>query len=106
MAMGSHPTSTVTPTIPSATPASFLAVRASPIHTAATTAVNITVVEFRMAAREAVRFISAALMREKGIATFTAPRSANCFQRLSSFGRRPRRAAHRARATAAVTWRS
>ncbi len=56
------------PDYPEHYPTSFLAVRASPIHTAATIAVNITVVEFRMAAREAVRFISAALMRQKGIA--------------------------------------
>jgi hypothetical protein len=54
-AMGSHPTSTVTPKIPSTTPKTFLAVKGSPIHTADTTAVNITVVEFRIAASEAVR---------------------------------------------------
>jgi hypothetical protein len=53
--MGSQPTSTATPTIPRITPTTFLIVKGSPIQTAATSAVNSTVVEFRMAAREAVR---------------------------------------------------
>ena len=65
---GSQPTRTVTPKIPMTIPKSFLAVMASPIHTAATIAVNITVVEFSMAAREAVKYISAAEMSEKGTA--------------------------------------
>ena len=67
----------------------FLAVRASPIHTAATIAVNITVVEFRMAAREAVRCISAAEIREKGTAAFKNPRTRNDLHRPRIFGMLP-----------------
>jgi hypothetical protein len=67
----------------------FLAVRGSPIHTAATIAVNITVVEFRMAAREAVRCISAAEIREKGTAALKNPRKRNDLHRFRIFGMLP-----------------
>src|SRR5919202_3033157 len=88
-AIGVHPTSTATPTIPVTSPITFPFVRDSPIHAAATTAVNSAVVEFRMAAREAVRLISEAAMSEKGIAALQVPSIRNSFQRARSFGRRP-----------------
>jgi hypothetical protein len=78
----------VTPTIPRIIPTTFLAVRVSPIHTAVTIAVNITVVEFRMAAREAVRWISAAEIKEKGTAAFKNPRARNDLHRPRIFGTR------------------
>jgi hypothetical protein len=79
----------VTPKIPRTIPESFLAVRASPIHTAPTIAVNITVVEFSMAAREAVRCISAAEMSEKGTAELKNPSTRNDLHLLRIFGMRP-----------------
>jgi hypothetical protein len=51
--------------------------------------VNITVVEFRMAAREAVRCISAAEIREKGTAAFKNPRTRNDLHRDRIFGMLP-----------------
>jgi hypothetical protein len=48
-----------------------------------------TVVEFRMAAREAVRWISAAEIREKGKAAFKKPRTRNDLHRVRIFGMRP-----------------
>ena len=64
--MGAHPTSTATPTIPSTSPATFLAESASPAQAAATTAPNSGVVEFRIAASEAVRATSDAAMSAMG----------------------------------------
>jgi hypothetical protein len=51
--------------------------------------VNITVVEFRMAAREAVKCISAAEIRENGTAAFMNPRTRNDLHRPRIFGMRP-----------------
>ncbi len=87
--MGVHPTSTATPTIPRASPPTFLAESASPAHTAATTALNSGVVELRMAASEAVRATSDAAMSVKGAAALTHPSTKNSLQRGRSAGRRP-----------------
>ncbi|CAA9404933.1 MAG: hypothetical protein AVDCRST_MAG78-58 [uncultured Rubrobacteraceae bacterium] len=104
--MGVHPTSTATPTIPTTRPAIFPFVRASPVHAAATTAANSAVVALSIAAREAVRLISEAAIRENGIAALKAPSARNSFQRDRSFGRRPTTTAKSARAAAARPTRS
>ena len=87
--MGSQPTSATTPATPSTTPVALPAVKASPVQIAATTAVNSTVVEFRMAASEAVSSISAKAIREKGMAEFTSPRIRNLLQWARALGSLP-----------------
>jgi hypothetical protein len=59
------------------TPEIFLEVKGSPIQTAATSAEKSTVVEFRIAAREAVMLVSANAMSEKGIAACSCLGSTN-----------------------------
>jgi hypothetical protein len=75
--------------IPSVIPASFLAVRGSSAHPAATSAANSAVVEFRMEVREAVRLMAAMPMSEKGTAALSVPSTKKCLQRPLSLSRRP-----------------
>jgi hypothetical protein len=60
------------PTMPMTSPTTFLAVDASPIHPATTTAAKSGVVELRMAAREAVRLSCEVAMSVKAAAAFRA----------------------------------
>src|SRR4028118_1850488 len=98
---GSQPTSTATPTTPRSTPEIFLAVSGSPSQKAATSAVNITVVEFRMAASDAVKCTSAAEISENGTAVLKNPTNNSGNHRPRTFNTRLPAPAQSASATAA-----
>src|SRR4028119_821998 len=103
---GSQPTSTATPKMPSKMPRIFFGVSGSPIQKAATSAVNSTVVEFRMAAREAVRWTSEAEIKEKGTAVFANPTNNSGPHSPRSFSARRVVAATSTRTSAARPTRS
>ena len=90
--------------MPRTTPKILLKVSGSPSQ-APTRTENRTVVEFRIAAREAVISVSANAMSENGIAALNVPTNRNCRHRSRTSGNRPRAKTNGASASAAKTTR-